>query len=206
MNTNEFVRMLEELNSDKVEPSHFIELAKKVQEVEKVQEKILATMQSMVSTLNETRQKSENSQVIVSSMLRTIADGRPLESSQLRESHHVLIAERVNKIFNSAVDSGIIERVDTIVSDSIVLVQEFDASGMELNRTSEFSMSNIDAEFKDLFLTKNIGDRVALFKDGQLKNTFIIQDIFKPLEKVEKNFNAETTSTETTTDTETTSS
>lgn len=199
MNTNEFVRMLEELNSDKVEPSHFLELVKLVQSVEKNQEKILSTLQGVVNSLNETRQKSDNSQVIMSSMLRTIADGRPLDTNQLRESHHCLVAERVNKIFSSAVDSGIVERVETIANDSIVMVQEFDVNGIELNRAAEFLMSGIEVEIQNLFLNKNVGDKVALFKDGQLKNTFIVQDIFKPIEKVENNFNAETTSTETAT-------
>lgn len=177
-------------------------LEERVEQLEKVQEKVLTTLQGIVNNLNDLRQKAENTQVIMSSLLRTIADGRPLEPQQLRESHHLIIAEKVHKIFNSAVDSGIIERVDNIAEDSIVIVQEFDANGVEMHRASEFSMTNVDAENKTLFLNKKVGDRVAMFKDGQLLNTYVVQDVFKPIERLEKEFDVKAPPTETPEDTQ----
>jgi hypothetical protein len=117
-----------------------------------------------------------------------------------------MIYASVLKIFNNAVESGIIERVDNIAEDSIVIVQEFDANGVELHRASEFSMTNIEQDSKALFLNKKVGDRVAFFKDGQLVNTYVVQDVFKPLERVEKEFNAESPPTETPEDPQTTPS
>lgn len=172
-------------------------LEKRLEELEAVQTKVLQTLQSVTGVVTELRQKAENTQLILSSVLRTIADGRPLVPEQLRESHHLLVSDKVNKIFNNAVNASIIESIDTVQEDSIVIVQEFDANGTELHRASEFSMSNIDEDFKTLFRDKPIGERVALFKDGQLVNTFIVQSIFKPLDKVEKEFNAEDTSIQT---------
>ncbi len=150
--------------------------------------KILNVLQSLTMSVNELRQKSEHTQVILSSVMRTIADGRPLTAENLRESHHLITSEKVNKVFNNAVDIGVIKTVDTVEEDSIVMVQEFNAEGVELHRASEFSMSSIDEEFKALFRGKTLGDKVALFKDGKLVNSFVVQGIFKPLEKVEKDF------------------
>ncbi len=164
----------------------------KVTQLERVQEKLLTTMQGMVSTINELRQKSENTQVIMSSVLRTIADGRPLDRDQLRESHHLITAEKVNNIFHNAVKVGMIEPIEAINDDSIVVVQEFDVNGLETHRASEFSMTNVDEEFKGSFRGKTVGDRVPLFKDGQLQNTFVIQSIYKPLDMAEKELNVET--------------
>lgn len=180
----------------------------RILKLEKIQEKVMHTLQGMVNTINDLRQRSENSQVILSSILKTIADGRPLDPSQLRESHHQLTSEKVNKIFNNAVKVGIIEPVDTIVEDSIVIVQEFDANGVELHRASEFSMADLSVheDTKSLFRSKKVGDRVALFKDGQLASTYVVQSVFKPLEKVEKTYNDETAPTEVTTDNQTTPS
>ena len=183
-----------------------LSLEDKIKQLEKVQEKVMKTMQGMVNTINDLRQRAENSTVMMSSLFKTIADGRPLETAQLRESHHALVSEKVNKIFNNAVKVGIIEPVDTITEDSIVIVQEFDANGLELHRASEFSMTVIEEEQKALFRDKKVGDRVALFKDGQLNNTYVVQSVFKPLDKVEKTFNDETTPTEVTADSQTTPS
>lgn len=175
-----------------------------LEQLTKVQEKLMQTMQGLVNTIQDLRQKNENQQVIMSSLLKTIADGRPLTPEQLRESHHALTADKVHKIFNNAVKIGIIEPVDTIAEDSIVVVSEFDANGVELHRASEFSMENIQEDFKALFRNKPVGDRVASFKDGQLQGTYVIQSVFKPLEKVEKEFHDETAPTKVTTDTQTT--
>ncbi len=169
------------------------------QEVEKpndTQTKILGVLQSLTQAVNELRQKSENTQVILSSIMRTVADDRPLTKEQLRESHHTITAEKVNKVFNNAIEVGVIKSVDTIEEDSIVMVQEFNADGVEMHRASEFSMPSINEEFKTLFRKKTVGDKVALFKDGALLNTFVVQGVFKPLEKVEKEFNVETPSDE----------
>jgi hypothetical protein len=202
---NKLENLIKSLEEDVNAPegtSSLVEVAKELVLVQSVQEKIMTTLQGIVNNLNDLRQRAENSQVIMSSLLRTIADSRPLEPQQLRESHHLIVAEKVHKIFNSAVDSGIIERVDNIAEDSIVIVQEFDANGVEMHRASEFSMTNIDTDSQALFLNKKAGDRVAMFKDGQLLNTFVVQDVFKPLERIEKEFNAEIPPTETTEDTQ----
>src|SRR3954468_22325676 len=84
----------------------------RVENLEKINEKLLNTLQGSVKAINDMRQQSEKTQVILNSLLRTIQDQRPLVSEQLRESHHLIMSEKVNAIFNSAVKNGFLESVD----------------------------------------------------------------------------------------------
>ncbi len=163
-------------------------LMNRVKRLEASQEKFLNTLQSSVNTLNDLRQRFENVQVIISAMMRTVADARTFDSTNLRESHHLVTSERVHVMFNKAVENGMLLSVDEVADDSFVLCQEFNASGVELHRASEFSIAELEPDQKVLFLGKKIGEKVALFKDGQLARTFVLTSIFKPVETITKEF------------------
>ena len=164
------------------------ELKVELEKVKQVQDKMLTTMQNVVNTLNETRQSNESVQQMLSALFRTIADGRPLDQENVKESHLQSVSEKINRIFDKAVNNGYLKNVDEVQNDSIVLVQEFDANGVEVHRASELVMEQVSEEYKSLFLSKTLGQKVAVFKDGVLQGNYVIQGIFKPTEVVQKSY------------------
>ena len=185
--------MTDEITQLIPEPIIVENLSTKLKDQQKTLENLTNVLQNMATALNDVRQKTESSQIMLSALFKTIADGRPLVAEQLKESHHQITSDKVHKIFNNAVENKMIAPFDKVSSAAIVVVSEFDANGVELHRAAEFSMANIDVEIKNLFLDKVVGDRVALFKEGQLQNTYVVQSIYTPLDKGEKDLtNAET--------------
>ncbi len=164
-----------------------LSLEEKVQKQQSIIEEYTLTLQKMSEVLNEQRRLTQDCQTVLSSLIRTIQDNRQLNVEQLKESHWLIVGERVNGIFNGAVQNGVLKRVDAIGPKSLVLVQEFTASGVEVNRCAEFQMEKVQPEYQELFLNKPVGEKVALFQDGQLKSTFIVQDIFEENEQVTQN-------------------
>lgn len=165
------------------------DLLKKVKEQfdqqNSVLQKMEETLEQAVQALNEQRAVGTDLQTVISSLLRTIQDGRPLTPEQIKESHWALSSERMNNLFNMAVKNGLLQRTDLVTDRSLLLVQEFNSSGVEMERAARVEMTSLPPEFKELLMNKKLGDRVPYFKEGQLAATYVIQDIFEQTNKTE---------------------
>lgn len=152
--------------------------------------KLNSIVSYLVGDLKVIRDSLEKNSQFLASILKVIEEGRILNSENIQDC---LISIRVSQLDNMLKDyiaKGFLSFATFIDENSIIVCKQTNESGMEINRKISMSMTDMNDDFKKMFIQKKIGDVVEIFgkeTENNTKNYFEILELYNPTNKLDKN-------------------
>ncbi len=139
---------------------------------------------TLTMSLSDVTQKSSEIGMHLAALLRTIQDGRPLDSANLSESSVQNMVDKLDSYINLALERGFLKPVSETASNSVVVVKQLDKDGNEVIRKMLLNVFEQDQDVQEAFKGSKVSEVVnAAVANGEI-NQFVVLEIYEPTENL----------------------
>ncbi len=139
---------------------------------------------TLAMSLSEVTQKNAEIGMHLAAVLKTIQDGRPLDAANLAASSVQNMVDKLDAYIKLALDRNLLKPTDVVADNSVVALQQLDASGNELVKKMLLNLHEQDEDVKSSFRGAKISQVVEAAVASGEKNNFVVLEIYEPTEGI----------------------